>query len=188
MKKGVLFGIIIFIILVAAGGYYFLSQGKLKTEKVYHVGILSGLDYFADTTDGFRAKMTELCYIEGKNIVYDVEKTNIDITSYRNILKKFVDEKVDMIFVFPTEASLEAKAIAQGTGIPVVFANVNIEDTGLVNSVREPGGNISGVRFSGPDLALRRFEILHELVPQAKRVWIPYQRGYPIIANQLEAL
>src|SRR4030042_2220739 len=78
-----------------------------KTQKVYHVGILSGLDFFANTADGFKEKMTELGYVEGENIVYDVQKSNFDIATYRNILNKFVADKVDLIFVFPTEASQE---------------------------------------------------------------------------------
>jgi putative tryptophan/tyrosine transport system substrate-binding protein len=156
--------------------------------KVYHVGILSGLDYFADTADSFKAKMTELGYAEGKNIVYDVQKTNFDPAAEARILNKFVADKVDLIFVFPTEASLEAKQAIQGTDIPVVFANAFIEQGGLVNSVREPGGNVTGVRFPGTDIAIKRMEILRELAPQAKRLWVPYQKGYPNVPPQLEAL
>jgi putative ABC transport system substrate-binding protein len=162
--------------------------GGAQKPKVYRVGVLSGLDFFANTADGFKAKMTELGYVEGKNIVYDIQKTNFDMATYKSILQRFVADKVDLIFVFPTEASQEAKAVTQGTNIPVLFANANIEDTGLVNSVREPGGNITGVRFPGPDLAVKRFEILRELAPQAKRMLIPYQRGYPIVASQLATL
>ena len=39
--------------------------------KVYRVGILSGLDFFANTADGFKAKMTELGYVEGQNLVIE---------------------------------------------------------------------------------------------------------------------
>jgi putative ABC transport system substrate-binding protein len=162
--------------------------GGAQKPKVYRVGVLSGLDFVADITDGLKAKMTELGYIEGKNILYDVQKTNFDMAAYKSILKKFVADKVDVIFVFPTEASQEAKAATQGTNIPVVFAFALIEGMGLVNSVREPGGNITGVRYPGPDIAVKRFEIMHELAPQAKRMWIPYQKGYPIVTSQLEVL
>jgi putative ABC transport system substrate-binding protein len=162
--------------------------GAKKQQKVYRVGILSGLDYMADATDGFKAKMAELGYIEGENIIYDLQKTDFDMVTYKRILKKFVADKVDLIFVFPTEASLEAKAAVQGTNIPVVFSVANIEDTNLVKSVREPGGNITGVRYPGPDLAIKRFEIMRELAPNAKRMWVPYQRGYPIVNSQLKVL
>jgi len=165
-----------------------LLSGCGKTPKVYRVGVLSGLDFVADITDGLKAKMTELGYVEGKNIVYDVQKTNFDMAAYKSILQKFVADKVDVIFVFPTEASQEAKTATQGTNIPVVFAFAQVEGMGLINSVREPGGNITGVRYPGPDIAVKRFEVMRELVPQAKRMLIPYQKGYPIVASQLDVL
>ena len=176
-----------FLIPVCLVSLFFGSCSK-KTEKVYHIGILSGLDFFSAITDGFKGKMAELGYIEGKNIFYDVQKTNIDIIAYRNILKKFVSDKVDLIVAFPTEASMEAKSITQGTNIPVVFVNAFTENTNLINSVREPGGNITGVRWPGPDMALQRLEIMREIVPHAKHLWIPYQKSYPIVSSQLEAL
>lgn len=159
-----------------------------KSQKVYHVGILSGLNYMADTADGFKSKMAELGYLEGKSIFYHIQKTEFSIAAYQKILKTFVAEEVDLIFVFPTEASIEAKAATQGTNIPVVFAIANTEDTNLVNSVREPGNNITGVRYPGPDIAIKRFEVMHELAPKAKRMLIPYQRNYPIVKSQLEAV
>jgi putative ABC transport system substrate-binding protein len=156
--------------------------------RVYRVGILSGLSYFSGAVDGFKAGMAELGYVEGKNIVYDVQSTEFDMAAYRSILQQFVADDVDLVFVFPTEASQEAKAAMQGTDIPVVFCMANIEGTGLVDSVREPGGNITGVRFPGPDLALKRFEVMRELAPQATRILVPYLRGYPIVESQLELL
>ncbi|MCB9445256.1 MAG: hypothetical protein H6669_13595 [Ardenticatenaceae bacterium] len=69
-----------------------------------------------------------------------------------------------------------------------MFAFALIEDMGIVDSIREPGGNITGVRYPGVDVALKRFEILHELVPDATRILVPYQRGYPIVQPQLESL
>jgi putative ABC transport system substrate-binding protein len=165
-----------------------LLSGCTASPKIYRVGILSGVDLFAQTTDGFKAKMTELGYIEGKNIIYDLYKSNFEPDKEHQILKKYVSDKVDLIFVFPTEVTIAAKAATQGTKIPILFANVMIEGVDLVNSVREPGGNITGVRFPGPDLAMKSFEIMHELVPKAKRYYLFYQKGNPIVEPQLEAL
>jgi putative ABC transport system substrate-binding protein len=115
------------------------------------VGVLSGLDAFAPAVEGFKSKMTELGYVEGKNITYDVQSTNVDIDAYKSISKKFVADKVDLIFSFPSEASMEAKAATQGTDIPVIFdlAFTDVPEVNLINRVREPGGNITGVRFQG---------------------------------------
>lgn len=165
----------------------FIGCTKKKSD-VYHIGILSGLNYIADAADGFKTKMTELGYVENKNIVYDLYRTDFDEHVYRKTLNKFVSDKVDLIFVFPTEASQEAKAATKGTNIPVIFSIANIEETGLVKSAGEPGGNITGVRYPGPDIALQRLEVLCELVPQAKHIFLPYQRNYPIVASQLDIL
>ena len=165
-----------------------LSGCGAQETKVYRVGILSGLDFVADTADGFKEGMAELGYIEGENIVYDVQKTNFDMEAYRSILNKFVEDDVDLIVSFPTEATIEAKAATEGTDIPVVFSFSLVEGMNIIDSVREPGGNITGVRYPGPDFAVQRLEVLLELVPSAKNIWVPYQRGYPIVPPQLELL
>jgi putative ABC transport system substrate-binding protein len=169
--------------------FLFLSScGDKAQNKVYKVGILCGLDYIASLPDGFKTKMTELGYVEGKNIIYNYQRTNVEPEKEGQILKQFIKDKSDLIFTFPTEVSMAAKAAAQGTGIPVIFAIANIEDTDLVDSVTKPGGQITGVRFPGPDLAIKRLEVMRELAPEAKRMWVPYQRGYPIISSQMKVL
>ncbi len=192
MNKKALLGVgalflIIIIGFLLKNGVMLGSPPKVVPEKVYHVGILSGLDFFGTTVDGFKEGMTELGYIEGKNIIYDVQKSGIDQERYRAVTKKFVADKVDMIFVFPTEASLEAKAAVAGTDIPVVFV-ANIEGVNLIESIREPGNNITGVSLAGPDVAVRRLEMLHELAPHATKFFVPFLKGYPIIPPELAVL
>jgi putative ABC transport system substrate-binding protein len=165
----------------------FLS-GCGEKEKVYSVGILAGASGFLDISDGFKTRMTEFGYIEGKNIIYDVRESNMDHLEEQKIVKKFVEDKVDLIFVFSTEASLIAKAATNGTGIPVVFAMGTIEGTGLVESVLAPGGDITGVRFPGPDILLKGLEDLLELAPNTKRIWIILESEYPASTSAMEVL
>jgi putative tryptophan/tyrosine transport system substrate-binding protein len=184
---------IILLILIAIVGYFLVFQNKkqqiTEEDKVYHVGVLSGLSFFATVTDGFKAKMMELGYADGKNITYDVqETTNIEMDKYKQILSKFVADKVDLILAFPTEAALDAKTATKGTNIPVIFANAAIEGINLVDSISHPGGNITGVRLPGPEQSAKRLEILHEIVPQAKRVWVTYLKNYPIVPKMLEVV
>jgi putative ABC transport system substrate-binding protein len=152
------------------------------------VGILNGFSPFADIAEGFKAKMTELGYVEGENIVYDVKIANFDPAEEQRILQQFMADDVDLIFTFATEAALSAKVATAGTDTPVVFAFGVLEGNDLIESVRQPGGNITGVRFPGPDLSVKRLEILHKLAPQAKRVGIIYNSNYPANKSQLEEL
>ncbi len=164
-----------------------LSGCTSQTEKVYHVGILSGAPPFDNIADGFKQKMTELGYVEGRNVFYDMQ-TNADPAGEKQITEEFITDKVDLIFTFPTEPAVIAKAATQGTGIPVVFAMAGLEGSDLVESVRQPGGNITGVRFPSSELTAKRFEFLHELVPDAKRVYLVYDPNYPTAPFALDAL
>jgi putative tryptophan/tyrosine transport system substrate-binding protein len=189
MNKKILIAIIVIVVLAAIGAYFFINAAKTKkTEKVYHIGILSGLNNSIIIGDTFIQDMANLGYIEGKNIVYDYQKTNFEPDKEKQILDKFVADKVDLIFGFNTDVGLEAKAATKGTNIPVIFAMGIIEGNDLVDSVHQPGGNITGVRYPGVDFSLKRFEILHEIIPNAKRIWIPYQKGYPSASYELEVL
>jgi len=163
--------------------------GGAPQAKVYHVGILSGLAYFSPAVDGFKSEMTTLGYVEGKNITYDVQSSDVDTAAYKTAVKKFINEKVDLIFAFPTEAAMEAKADTQGN-IPVVFALAftDVPGVNLIQSIPAPGGNITGVRFPSADIASKRLQILLQIAPNAKRIFVPYLKGYPNVPGQLDAI
>ena len=167
---------------------FLLPWNCAKAPKTYRVGILSGLDFFLETETGFRQKLSELGYKEGTDIVYELHRTNFDPDAEREVLQRYRDQKVDLIFAFPTEVALQAKQVAWGSGIPVVFANAIVEGADIVENIREPGGNVTGVRFPGPDIAVKRLEILRTILPHATRILVPYQQGYPTIESQLEML
>jgi len=174
-------------LLAIAVGLLFSSCADRKPG-MKRVGILCGLDVLFQTVEGFKGGMQEMGYVEGVDIAYDVQRTNFDPATEERILRRFVADRVDMILVFPSEPAITAKEVTQGTPIPVVFCQTYTEGTNLIKSVPEPGGNITGVRFPGLDLALKRFEILHELLPQAKVFWVPYARDVPIVPPQLAVL
>lgn len=159
-----------------------------KAQKVYRIGIVSGVEVFAGIADGFKAKMGELGYSEGKNIIYDCVYLNADPAGEKRVVGKFVADKVDLIFAFPTEPAQVAKAAVKETEIPVIFAHAGLEGCDLVDSIPKPGGNITGTRFPGPDLIAKRFEFLLELVPNIKRLYIPYDKNYPNSAPALAVL
>ncbi len=175
----------IIVILSAAltlAAYAHLKQAKPETNaaiKIYHVGILSGVDSYITAADGFKSKMSELGYVEGKNIVYDEEHVNLSHVDNKRVLRRFIDEKVDLMFVFPTLVAMDAKEVTAGTNIPVVFDYTSVEGNNIIESSAHPGGNLTGVSFDTAELAAKRFELLHELMPKLKRVWVIYDPEYP---------
>jgi putative ABC transport system substrate-binding protein len=159
---------------------------RTEKEKIYRVGIMSGSEAFVHMSDGFKEEMAKLGYVEGKNISYDLRDAGPD--KEQQVATEIIGQNVDLIFAFPTEPAVAAKAAAKSTDIPVVFALAGIEGTGLVESLQRPGGNITGVRFPSPESTCKRLELLRELVPYAKRVWIIHDPNYPLTGPSLEML
>ena len=149
-----------------------------EVPKRYRVGMLIGADTLNPLATAIKAEMTELGYVEGTNIVYDTQSSNSDPAEEQRIAGKFVTDKVDLVFAVPGQTARIVKSAAQGTNIPIVFANAILEGTDLVDSVRSPGGNITGVRVPGPELALKSFESLLELTPPIKRIMVIYDPNY----------
>jgi len=185
-KSQIIFILTVFVVLIGVFVGFFLINNPMK--KVYHVGIISGTDFFAGTDQGFIQKMRELGYKEGENIIYDIQKTNNDSEAANKIIKKFIDDKVDLIFAFPTNVAIQAKELAKNTKIPVVFGDATIEGSGLVKDVNYPGDNITGVRQETTETVVKRFELMHKLAPNAKRYLIFYQADIAIVPNQIREL
>lgn len=181
-KIWTLFSFVMITILLLSG------CGTAQQSKVYHIGILT--DNLDAIGDGFKAKMTELGYIEGQNVVYEMRKApaNADSAEELRLAKELVAANVDLIFSFPAPPTVAAYQATQGTKIPVVFAYYQIEGSEFVKSVREPGGNITGVRYPGTDLYNRRLVLLHEIAPQVKRLWIGYDKNGPNTKILLDVL
>ena len=176
----------VYFIVIAA----LISGCGAQKPKVYRVGLMSYGKAFTVVGDGIKEKMTELGYIEGQNIVYETRIADeaADDAEELRLAKELVDAKVDVIVAFPSPSVVAAIEAAKGTNIPVVFVYYPIEGNALIKSVREPGGNITGVRYPGPELMTRRMQLLHAIAPQVKRVWIGYNATGPNTAVALDAL
>lgn len=148
---------------------------------------MSALAYFDPAIGGFKRQMAELGYVEGKNITYEIVR-GLNPVGNQALVKQLVDEHVDLIVAYPTEASLEAKEGTKGTHIPIISLAASVEGTGLIESIRSPGGNLTGVRFPIPEVAQKRLDILHQIAPKATRVWVPYLKDYPTVAAGLGSI
>ncbi len=76
-----------------------------------------------------------------------------------------------MLFVSGPEAPLKALSEATRT-IPIVVCAVDFdpEATGYVKSLAKPGGNITGVHVQQIEATAKRLELMHHLVPSARRI------------------
>ncbi len=167
-----------------------LSGCGAPQPKKYRVGIL-GFVAFQQIAEGFKAKMAELGYVEGQNVTYDLQLWDAAVDSPAvgtEKVKKLVADGADLVVSFPTEQTVLAKAATEGSTVPLVFVFAGLEGNDLVRNVREPGGNITGVRYPGPETTGKRLELLTRIAPKAKRIGVVYQVGYPTTIPALEVL
>nr|WP_319393673.1 ABC transporter substrate-binding protein [uncultured Desulfobacter sp.] len=167
-----------------------LSGGcRDKAPQSYTVGILSGTKAFEAVGEAFVRKMGELGYHEGANITYAFSGVYFDQDKLKEAAEKFVADNVDLIVAFPTGAAVAAHKAVQGSEIPVVFTWATIDDNDLAKSIREHSRNITGVVYPPlSDIFMKRFEVLTDLVPSARRILLLNHIGYPTSIGTLKAL
>jgi putative ABC transport system substrate-binding protein len=119
--------------------------------------------------DAFRAGLRERGWVEGKNVAIEYRWAQGDYTRLASLAADLIRAKVDLILPHGTPGARAAQG-ATAT-IPIVSAiSGDADATGLVQSLAHPGGNITGVTFSFPDLNAKRIEMIKEAVPRLKRV------------------
>jgi putative ABC transport system substrate-binding protein len=114
---------------------------------------------------GFRQGLKEAGYIEGQNVAIEFRSADGRLDRLSALVADLISHPVEMI----VGNSVSAKAAkAATTTVPIIFVYGGdpIKD-GLVTSINRPGGNVTGVIFLGPPIGGKRFELLHDLIPQA---------------------
>ena len=155
------------------------SAAAQQTAKIFRIGFLdqSTASGSAVLVEAFRQELIKLGWIEGKNITIEyrfAEQTNERLPE---LARELVRLKVDLIVVAATPAAVAAKS-ATGT-IPIVMTTVaDPVGAGLVASLAQPGGNVTGMSSLSPELNSKRLEILRDAVPKLARVGL--LRGRPV--------
>ena len=116
-----------------------------------------------------RRELERLGYGEGKAIVYEGRWSGGQNDLLPGLATELVSRNVDVIMAFGSPAAEAAKRAT--STIPIVVFNAgDMVETGLVQSLGRPGGNVTGVNDPATVLTAKRLEILKELVPLATRV------------------
>jgi putative ABC transport system substrate-binding protein len=165
------------LLLTACGG----------SPKTYTIGVINIVPDLGSTLDGFKEGMAELGYTEGENVAYIYEGATVDMGELDSVAQGLVEQDVDLILSITTPATRAAQKATAGTDIPIVFVPVTDPvGAGLVDSLRQPGGNTTGVTFGAQEG--RRLESLVEIVPTIERIYVFYnpEDQSPVLA--LEAV
>jgi putative ABC transport system substrate-binding protein len=139
--------------------------------------------------DGFLEGLREHGYTEGKNILLEYRFSNDRDDRLPALAAELVALPVDLILASGTPASFAARDAT--TTIPIVMGSVAADpvETGLIESLARPGGNITGMTSISATLTAKRLQILKETVPGLTRVavfWNPPNPTYGPVLKELE--
>jgi putative ABC transport system substrate-binding protein len=151
------------------------QQGKIWRVGVLGAGSPSG---WMAMVDALRAGLRDLGYVEGKNIIIEYRWAEGKYERLPDLATELVGLKVDVIVSHATSGIGAAKK-ATAT-IPIVIASLGDPvASGFVTNLSRPGGNITGLSFFSREIAVKRIELLKEVMPRITRVALLTDRNMP---------
>ena len=140
-----------------------------KTEKLPRVGVLVSASPPHPFADAFRRGLQHLGYVENENIAIEWRYTEGQSARAAALATELVQLNVDVIVAHFTPA-VRAAMVATQT-IPIVMAQAGAPvQSGLVDSLAHPGGNVTGLSGMDAELGGKRLQLLREVIPNLARI------------------
>src|SRR5215469_8414510 len=141
------------------------QQPKVPTIGALVIGNISPEEFWRE----FRQGLRDLGYIEGQNIRFEFRSAEGQIDRLPELAAALVRLKVDVIVTWFTPTALGAKQATHE--IPIVMAETGDPvGTGLVASLPQPGGNVTGIAAVTAELAGKSIQLIRDMLPSARRV------------------
>jgi putative tryptophan/tyrosine transport system substrate-binding protein len=121
--------------------------------------------------------LRELGWVEGQNLHVERRNDNGRSEALPALAEELVRAKVELIVTLGTPATLAAKRAT--TTIPVVFSAGDPVLLGLVASLAQPGGNLTGISQVSPEVTAKYLSVLKELLPRLERIGVLWEVGHP---------
>jgi putative ABC transport system substrate-binding protein len=141
------------------------------------VGVLAQ-DIQPGLLETFRDELHKLGYAEGKSIALEVRNAGGRSERLPPLVADLLRLKADVIVAVNTPAAKAAQSATKT--VPIVIMRVaDPVKAGLVHSLAQPGGNVTGVSFMPDVLGAKAVEALHETIPGVSRVAAFYKADNP---------
>ena len=147
-----------------------------STDRQYTIGLAQLVDHTSLNTirDAIIDEFAEQGYKDGDNITIDYQNAANQISNLDTIMSSYASEGADAIIAIATPTAQAAQNYSQD--IPVIFSAVSDPvSAGLVVSMEEPGGNVTG---TSDEVQVDQIcDLMLELTPDVKTVGVLYNAG-----------
>ena len=174
MKKvsAILLGLAMVMMMLSGCG----SKNAESGDEMFKVGIIQLMEH--PSLDTIRESIIEGLedegYVEGKNLKIEYQNGQNDMSTMKNIAQTFVGDECDVIVAIATPAA--QAALSETTEIPIVFAAITDPvGAGLVDSLDNPGGNVTGT--SDEVSAEMIMNLAKDITPDFKTIGVLYNIG-----------
>ncbi len=173
-------------LLVALGAGVLTAPFAVEAQpgKVPRIGVLVLIN-LERAQASFREGLREVGFVEGQNILVEYRSAAGQVDRLTDLVADLVRLKVDVIVAQSTPSVWAAKRAT--TGIPIVMApagNVDsVVETGLVETLRRPGGNVTGL--TNATLSGKLLELIRETRPAMTRVAVLAHATDPVARPML---
>jgi len=152
-----------FITLIGSAAAWPLAARAQRA--IPHVGIITIQQRISPPYAAFDARLRELGYVEGENIVIEFVTADSGVDE---ATKELLRRKVNIILA-PTEPALRS-AMAVSRSLPIVMVAIDYDPLalGYVRSLARPGGNVTGIFAQQIELTAKRIQFLRDALPDLK--------------------
>jgi putative ABC transport system substrate-binding protein len=167
----------------AAAAWPLAARSQQPVMPVIGFVHLASLETTSEYVAAFRQGLGDTGYVEGKNIAIEYRWAEGQNDRLPTLIAELIRHEVSVIVILEsTHGALSAKAATQT--IPVVFMQgADSVRIGLVNSLKRPGGNLTGIDLLLAEAVGLRLELLLELVPAAKLIAYLRNPTNPVFAE-----
>ncbi|MBR1143554.1 ABC transporter substrate-binding protein [Bradyrhizobium sp. AUGA SZCCT0431] len=128
-----------------------------------------------------REGLRELGRIEGQHYVIEFRSAEGQLSRLPELAAELVRLKVDVIVALFTPCAFAAKQATRE--IPIVILSGDPLGTGLVQSLANPGANITGLSQMGAETHGKCVELFRDMLPSTRRVALIANAADPVFAK-----
>jgi putative ABC transport system substrate-binding protein len=168
-----------FIALACGAAAWPIDARAQRPEKVMRIGWLTAQQAASLTpyVDAFRASLTELGLVEGRNLAIVFRYGDDVIERVPQLAAELAQIPVDLIVAQGAAVSVISTL---NLHVPVVYVfSGDPVSAGFATSLAKPKGNMTGLSFMAPDLNGKRLELLREIIPELRRVAVVANPEHP---------